>query len=89
MEGRREVGEQTVGGVFLPPHRALRTHGLCSAGLCAQIKARKGEGRTPGLRLALWKQLTKEVTAWVPIKSPVGGWGRGHSDGAREVTALN
>lgn len=63
------------GGFFLPPRRALRTHGLCSAGPCAQIKARKGESRTPGLRLALWKQLTKEDTAWVPIKSPVGVWG--------------
>lgn len=83
------VNKLCVGGVFLPPHRALRTHGLCSAGLCAQIKARKGEGRTPGLRLALWKQLTKEVTTWVPIKSPVGSRGGGPSHGAREVTALN
>ena len=45
MDGWREVGEQAVGGSSCLPPRALRTHGLCSAGPCAHIKGRKGESR--------------------------------------------
>ena len=40
--------------------------------LLVPVPTLKAGKEKAGLRLALWKQLTKEGTAWVPIKSPVG-----------------